>query len=82
MEVTQISLKQHTSNVTIFKATSEEEIKALEVLADLIQNEGGVLSRKSFTFDEGVMTVEIDKYSEPQGRKVAKKPKSNNSAAK
>lgn len=61
MKVTQFSYKQQTGLATMFIAETEDELIFLENLRSLIENEEGILSRKSFSFDNGSMSIDIDK---------------------
>lgn len=61
MKVTQFSYKQQTGLATMFTAETEDELIFLENLRSLIENEEGILSRKSFSFDNGSMSIDIDK---------------------
>ncbi|MGV2685430.1 hypothetical protein GNF82_13660 [Clostridium perfringens] len=75
MKINQFSYKQQTGLATIFTPENEEEAAFIEKLQALIEKEEGVLSRKSFTFEEnGVMSIDIDK-------KVTKKAKATKAAA-
>lgn len=70
MKVGQFNYKQHTGLATLFTAETDEEMQMLENLRTLIENDEGVLSRKSFSFDDGTMSIDIDK-------KVSKPKRSN-----
>ena len=71
VKVNQFSYKQQTGLATIFTAETEDELIFLENLRSLIENEEGILSRKSFTFDNGTMSVDIDrKPAKPRQKKV------------
>lgn len=67
MKVGQFNYKQQTGLATIFTAESEEEIKMLEKLKTLIEDGEGVLSRKSFSFEDGIMSIDIDKKQTKSG---------------
>lgn len=61
MKVGQFHYKQQTGLATLFTAETEEEKAMLNNLRTLIENEEGVLSRKSFSFEDGTMSIDIDK---------------------
>lgn len=74
MKVSQFNYKQHTGLATIFTAETEDELIFLENLRSLIENEEGVLSRKSFSFDNGSMSLDIDKKQSRQRKKSNNPP--------
>lgn len=66
MKVGQFSYKQQTGLATIFTAETEDEILMLEKLRSLIEDGEGILSRKSFSFEDGEMSIDIDKKTVKQ----------------
>lgn len=78
MKVGQFNYKQQTGLATIFTAETEEEIKMLEKLKALIEGGEGILSRKSFSFEDGVMSIDIDKKQTKSEAVTSKTTNSNN----